>query len=208
MEQSKKECILHAAARAFARFGFKKASVEEIAKDAGVAKGTVYLACDTKEDLFYQAVHREVRAWSAEIAKLIDPRRPADQLLVEIAQAGLEYMERRPLVRELLFGQHHLVLPEWSDRLDELRGLGRVNCAEVLKLGVKQGLFRADLDLDEVSLILQDFMIATHLFHDRGPDKRERLARRLATGFDMLMNGIHAARRKEDAAKTQARAQV
>src|SRR3954453_6884769 len=98
MEQSKKECILLAAARAFARFGFKKASVEEIAKDAGVAKGTVYLACDTKEDLFYQAVHREVRDWSAEIAKLIDVRRPADALLIEIAQAGLEYMNRRPLV--------------------------------------------------------------------------------------------------------------
>src|SRR5262249_13588476 len=128
MEQSKKECILVAAARAFARFGFKKASVEEIAKDAGVAKGTVYLACDTKEDLFYQAIHREMRAWSAEIAKLIDPRRPADQLLVECARAGLEYMHQRPLVRELLFGQHHLILPEWSERLDELRELGRPNC--------------------------------------------------------------------------------
>jgi AcrR family transcriptional regulator len=190
VEQSKKDCILQAAAKAFARFGFKKAAVEEIAKDAGVAKGTVYLACDTKEDLFYQAVHREVRTWSAEIAKLIDPRKPADQLLVEIARAGFQYMNQRPLVRELLFGQHHVVLPEWSERLDELRALGRINCTEVLKLGVKQGVFRADLDIDEVSLILQDFMLATHFFHDRGPDKEERLARRLATGFEMLMHGI------------------
>src|SRR5436309_9537924 len=98
MERDKKECILSAAVRAFARFGFKKTSVEEIAKDAGVAKGTVYLACDTKEDLFYQAVHREVRDWSAEIAKLIDPRLRADQLLIDIARAGIEYMNRRPLV--------------------------------------------------------------------------------------------------------------
>lgn len=192
MDQSKKECILQAAARAFARFGFKKAAVEEIAKDAGVAKGTVYLACDTKEDLFYQAVHREVRNWSAEIAKLIDPRKPADQLLVETARAGFEYMHQRPLVRELLFGQHHLVLPEWTERLDELRALGRINCTEVLKLGVKQGIFRADLEVDEVSLILQDFMLATHFFHDRGPDKEAKLARRLATGFEMLMHGIRA----------------
>jgi AcrR family transcriptional regulator len=203
MEQSKKQCILEAAARAFARFGFKKTSVEEIAKDAGVAKGTVYLACDTKEDLFYQAVHREVRDWAAEIAKLIDPRQAADQLLVEIARAGLEYMHRRPLVRELLFGQHHIVLPEWSERLDELRALGRTNCTEVLRLGVKQGVFRADLDLDEVSRILQDFMIATHLFYDRGVDKDERLARRLATGFDMLMHGIRQGKPKHDDAPTE-----
>ena len=200
MEQAKKECILTAAARAFARFGFKKTSVEEIAKDAGVAKGTVYLACDTKEDLFYQAVHREVRAWSAEIAKLIDPRRAADQLLIECARAGLEYMQKRPLVRELLFGQHHIILPEWSQRLDELRELGRQNCTEVLRLGARQGVFRGDLDLEEVSKILQDFMIATYLFHDRGVDRDERLERRLQTGFDMLMHGIRRAARQEDAA--------
>jgi AcrR family transcriptional regulator len=206
MEQAKKECILVAAARAFARFGFKKASVEEIAKEAGVAKGTVYLACDTKEDLFYQAVHREVRDWSAEIAKLIDPRRPAHELLVEIARAGIDYMNRRPLVRELLFGQHHMILPEWGERLDELRALGRINCTEVLRLGVKQGIFRADLELDEVSLILQDFMIATHLFHDRGPDKEERLARRLATGIEMLMNGIRSALPLETSKEKQVRA--
>src|SRR4030095_2456223 len=102
MERDKKECILSAAARAFARFGFKKTSVDQIAKDAGVAKGTVYLAADTKEDLFYQAVHREVRAWVAETAKVIDPRVPADQLLLLVSQRGFEYLEERPLVRDLL----------------------------------------------------------------------------------------------------------
>jgi AcrR family transcriptional regulator len=198
MEQAKKDCILVAAAKAFARFGFKKASVEEIAKDAGVAKGTVYLACDTKEDLFYQAVHREVRAWSAEIARLIDPRVPADDLLVRCAGAGLQYMRDRPLVKELLFGQHHLILPEWGERLDELRELGRANCIEVLKLGIRQKSFRDDLDVDEVSKIIQDVLIATYLFHDRGVDREEKLARRLTTGMELLMNGLRAPRKDKD----------
>jgi len=99
VEQSKKDCILGAAARAFSRFGFKKTSVEEIAKSVGVAKGTVYLAAETKEDLFYQSVHREVRAWTAEMEKHVDPRVPADQLLANCAQAGLTYLNQKPLVR-------------------------------------------------------------------------------------------------------------
>ena len=66
MEQAKKDCILLEAARAFARFGFKKTSIDEVARAAGVAKGTVYLACDSKEDLFYQVLHRETRSWAAE----------------------------------------------------------------------------------------------------------------------------------------------
>src|SRR5258707_3196381 len=112
MEREKKECILSAATRLFARFGFKKTSVDQIAKDAGVAKGTVYLAADTKEDLFYQSVHREVRAWSSELSRLVDPRTPADQLLAQCAQTRLQYLNPRPLVRELLFGRYHLIVPQ------------------------------------------------------------------------------------------------
>jgi hypothetical protein len=100
-----------------------------------------------------------------------------------------------------------MILPEWHERLDELRALGRINSSEVLKLGVRQGLFRADLDLEEIATILQDFMIATHLFHDHGPEKQERIARRIATGFEMLMNGIRSRVVKEDGkSKEQVRA--
>jgi AcrR family transcriptional regulator len=190
MERDKKECILGAAARAFARFGFKKTSVEEIAKDAGVAKGTVYLAADTKEDLFYQAVHREVRAYTAEIAKLIDPRVPADQLLIICIRAGLSYLDERPLVRDLIFGNHHLTMPDWADRLDELRQLGRANVLELLRLGMKQGIFRDDLDVDEVAKIFEDVAIATHVFHYRGPDRQEKLERRLKVAYELCMNGL------------------
>jgi AcrR family transcriptional regulator len=195
MEQAKKECILKSAARAFARFGFKKASVEEIAKDAGVAKGTVYLAAETKEDLFYQTIHREVRAWTAELSKLIDPRVPADQLLGQCSVAALRYLNDRPLVRDLLYGSYHLVMPEWSEQLDELRELGRANTLEILRLGVKQGVFRADLELDEVAKIIQDVGIATYLFHNRGVDRDARLQRRMTTAFEMLMNGMCAKRK-------------
>jgi AcrR family transcriptional regulator len=192
MEQHKKECILGAAARLFARFGFKKASIDEIAKQAGVAKGTVYLAAETKEDLFYQAVHREVRAWTAELSRLIDPRTPAEELLQKCAQAGLTYLNQKPLVRELLFGSYHMMLPEWRERLDQLRELGRSNLLEILRLGVKQGRFRDDLDLEEVAKIIQDVMIATYLFYDRGMDRDERLQKRIAVAFEMLMGGMRA----------------
>jgi AcrR family transcriptional regulator len=192
VERAKKECILTAAARAFARFGFKKTSIEEIAKDAGVAKGTIYLACDTKEDLFYQAVHREVRAWNAEVAKLIDPRAPADELLIACAEASYRYLEARPLVKDLLFGHHHLVLPEWADRLDELRALGRANIIELLRLGVKQGRLRADLDIEEVAMILEDLMVSTYLFHLRGDDLEQRMMKRMTTAFEIVFNGMRS----------------
>src|SRR2546428_10128897 len=127
MEQAKKDCILLEAARAFSRFGFKKTSVDEIAKAAGVAKGTIYLAVDSKEDLFYQALHREVREWVAEVSKLIDPRKPADELLVEMAVFGVQKLEKSPLVPDPLLAQAKEVLPMRATQVAELTGLGRLD---------------------------------------------------------------------------------
>ena len=149
MQLAKKESILVEAARAFARFGFKKTSVDEIAKAAGVAKGTIYLAADSKEDLFYQALHREVREWVAELSKLIDPRQPAD----------------------------------------ELRGLGTQNVIEVLRLGIKQGIFRGDLDVERVARTLQDMQVAGYLFHG-GRGLGEELLMQFNAGLDLVLNGL------------------
>src|SRR6185503_4523020 len=105
MEQAKKECILTAAARAFSRFGFKKTSVDEIAKHAGVAKGTVYLAAESKEDLFYQAVHRELREYIAACAKLLDPRQVAHELVQTMVRGSFLLLEQYPLVKGLMLGE-------------------------------------------------------------------------------------------------------
>ena len=191
MEQAKKDCILVEAARSFSRWGFKKTSVDEIAKAAGVAKGTIYLAAESKEDLFYQALHREVRQWVGEVSQLIDPRRPADELLGEMALFGFQKLETSPLVHDLLTGKTRELLPMWSDRFDELRSLGRQNVVEVLKLGIKQGRFRGGLDVERVAQTLQDMQIAGYLFHG-GRGVTEELMARYAAGLDLVLNGLRA----------------
>ena len=190
MDKTKKDCILLEAARAFARFGFKKASVDDIAKAAKVAKGTVYLACVSKEDLFYQVLHREVVAWVSEVAKLIDPRIRADEILARMSQAGLAYLDAHPLVQDLLFGKTSELMPAWSDRFDELRVLGTGHVVEVLRLGGRQGIFRTDLDVESVASLLQDLQLTTYLFHSRGADKEARVLRRGVAGLDLVLNGI------------------
>ena len=189
MELAKKECILIEAARAFSRLGFKKTSVDEIARAAGVAKGTIYLAAESKEDLFYQALHREVRQWVAEVSKLIDPREPADALLGKMALFGFQKLETSPLVHDLLTGKTRELLPLWQDRFDGLRGLGRQNVVEVIRLGIQQKLFRKDLDVERVSQTLQDMQIAGYLFHG-GRGLTEELMSQYAAGLDLVLNGL------------------
>ena len=50
--------IVEAAEEVFAARGFAAATLDEVARKAGVAKGTLYLYFDTKEDLFRAVVRR------------------------------------------------------------------------------------------------------------------------------------------------------
>lgn len=203
VDAAKKDCILLEAARAFARFGFKKASIDDIAQSAGVGKGTVYLAADSKEDLFYQVLHREMRAWQAECAKLIDPRAPAEELLTKLLGTSVEYLDKHPLVLDLLLGETHRTLPTWTERFAELREIGRANLVEVLRIGVRQRAFRQDLEIDTAASLLQDLHFAAY----RAPGARtphKDLEHRARVGLDLVLNGLRT--RHEAHAQAHARA--
>src|SRR5258707_13413797 len=48
----KQDRILDAAQRLFVRYGVKRTSVDDIVREAGIAKGTLYLYYDSKNALF------------------------------------------------------------------------------------------------------------------------------------------------------------
>src|SRR5580692_12718665 len=52
--------VVEAARRIFARVGYPAANVEEIAKEAGMAKGTIYLYFKSKEEVFAAVLARDL----------------------------------------------------------------------------------------------------------------------------------------------------
>jgi len=64
--------LLDAAARLFARFGFDKTSIDDIARAAGVSKGAVYLHWPSKFSLFEAVLIRQGLALLDEIITRLD----------------------------------------------------------------------------------------------------------------------------------------
>lgn len=188
---SKRECVLIEAAKIFARFGFKKTSIDDIAKEAGVGKGTVYLAAESKEELFYQVLHREVRHWQAACAKVIDPRVPADELLLRLYGEAQRHLASNNLVRDLFRGEMVRMLPKWAGRFDELRAIGKTNVVEVLRIGIRQGVFRDDLDVETVASLLQDFHLAGLVLRPFAMSEADA-AKRALVGIDVILRGLRA----------------
>ena len=92
-DSSKRRQILDGARKVFMDLGFDGASMNEIARSAGVSKGTLYVYFADKNRLFEAIVETE----ALEKGKLIynlDPRRDAETTLREFGRAYIESMCR------------------------------------------------------------------------------------------------------------------
>ncbi len=74
-ESAKRKQILDGAQRIFFGSGFDAASMGEIAREAGVSKGTLYVYFDSKEALFAALIEESKRA-TAERTVVLDPGDP------------------------------------------------------------------------------------------------------------------------------------
>lgn len=72
-----RDAILDAADRRLARFGYKKMTVDELASDAGIGKGTVYLHFTSKEEVVLSHVDRLVDRLCAQLEEIAQNGEPA-----------------------------------------------------------------------------------------------------------------------------------
>ena len=74
-EAERMERVLDAAAELLVRWGYRRVTVEDVARQAGVGKGTVYLHVRTKDALFLTVLLRAQRRLFADLADrmVVDP---------------------------------------------------------------------------------------------------------------------------------------
>ncbi len=80
MKETKK-IIVEVAKRLFSKFGLRKTTVDEIAKEARIGKGTIYHYYVSKEEIFLDVVNSEVRALKGGITSAVESAAGADEKL-------------------------------------------------------------------------------------------------------------------------------
>ena len=92
--------ILDAAVTLLLRWGYGRVTMDDIALEAAVGTGTIYLHWKTKEALFESVLLRELHALWGELAQRIREA-PSDVLLHRCLPALLRAVKERPLARAL-----------------------------------------------------------------------------------------------------------
>lgn len=79
------EHIIQAAEELFARYGYERTSIEDIAKHLGIGKGSVYLDFRTKEDILFTILERHAQFLMGRVKEKLDAKdRSALEILSEI----------------------------------------------------------------------------------------------------------------------------
>lgn len=94
----KRERILEAADALFVAHGYRKASVDDIAGAAGVAKGTVYLYYSNKAELLLHVIARQKRQYLERLAPAFDLSVSPAQRLRRLIRLAIQVGHELPLV--------------------------------------------------------------------------------------------------------------
>src|SRR5690606_8697825 len=138
----KRARILEAAARVFASKGFFSSTVAEVAREAGVADGTIYLYFRSKDDLLLRLVEARMealcRAMEAALASIEDPR----ERRAAFIRYHLEMVETSPLEAQVLIVELRQSGAERKRALAELMRPYLALLSSILEEGIARGAMR------------------------------------------------------------------
>ena len=141
----KREAILRAAVKVFARKGFFNSKVSDIAREAGIADGTVYLYFKSKDEILHSVFDRAMEEFIAEGKREIDGISEPDKKLQKIARL---HLERLSADRDLAI-VFQVELRGSTKFMEEFSGGGFAEYLDIIRQtiaeGQQQGVFRKDL---------------------------------------------------------------
>lgn len=187
--------VLAAANRCFGRFGFRKTSVDLIAREADVSKALVFAFFGDKDGLYEAVIEHTLTSWTGfaehQAARFHD--RP-DQELESLYRGSFEFVTHSPMIR-VLMNRRDRDIQERGRSLPRVVRDWRARFAEVLQRGITQGVFRPDVDCRMTARVLHDiqhFYLEQML--DPGPDGFD--SAKMEAALDLLLRGLIAKPRK------------
>ena len=141
--------ILEAAIKVFAEQGFFRSTISQIAKEAGVADGTIYLYFKNKDDILLQFYSSKTRKIFDKFREAVNNSDNSGEKFRNLVRCHLrEFQRDRNMavvyMAEARKGQH------LDSMLDELTKMYLDLVGEVVEQGQAEGQFRKDLYLSLV----------------------------------------------------------
>jgi AcrR family transcriptional regulator len=138
-----RESILVASKELFSRLGFKKTAVDDIARKAQVAKGTIYNYFRSKEEIYRDVLQKEGKTLIVKIREAMRDQKTPQLKLREMIIAKIKYYKELSLLYEISRQRAEDLLPVVKKELAEIDRQELNVIKEILEEGVSSSVFQA-----------------------------------------------------------------
>lgn len=168
-ESYKRQSIQEAVIRLICREGLKSVTMERVAQEVGIAKGTVYLHYRDKQELLDEVKSSAVAPMMKTVEDILRGDGAPDIRLRAFALAYLQYFdEHRDLFRVLIYEREVVRVQGSRYQSDRYRRLIEAT-ARVIGEAVREGVFR-EVDPHNVAAMFLESMFALMNQRLRGDD--------------------------------------
>ncbi len=153
-KNNKKELIINAAIKVFADKGFYTANVADVAKEAGVADGTIYLYFKNKDDLLISLFETKMEEILLRFSSLLNSNQSAEEKLRQFIHLYFQMIEEDQNLAEVFqveLRQSSKFLKDYHNQkfIDFLNLIG-----DILHQGQSDGQFKTDISIHTMKLII------------------------------------------------------
>ena len=149
-----RERIVTAARRRFETYGYRRTSIAEIARDAGIAVGTVYRYFAGKEAVFLAVVEDMNQRWLAESRRALEGPGTAPDRLQRLGAASIQFAADNALITAIAMRDTDIVFAPLLERVHEdMQRRNVAMIADVVRDGIREGTF-CDVDPERAAYVL------------------------------------------------------
>jgi len=148
------EKIYSAALAVFAEYGYKKATLEDIAGRMGMTKGNLYVYSKNKEDLYRQTVSNALLKWQAMVRRRVERESDVKQQFLVMCYKAVEYLSKNDHLRQILVRDPD-IFPMFPiiDPYQKINQASVEMIKRILVRGMREGRFR-EVDPEKTSEII------------------------------------------------------
>ncbi|MFZ5633554.1 MAG: TetR/AcrR family transcriptional regulator [Bacillota bacterium] len=144
-EHHKRSSIFDAAMAVFSEKGFEKATVDEIAERAGIAKGTIYNNYGSKKNLFLSLIEEGIERLETAVKKEIARRNNILTQLEAVITVQLQFFEEYKNYCKVLLSEVWGQDTRWKEKAERIRSGYLSIIRDLIEAGKSQGLINEAL---------------------------------------------------------------
>lgn len=181
--------LLGEARSIFARFGYNKTTVDDIAKAAGKGKSTFYYYFSSKEEIFKGVIEKEANLFRAKLIESISIKAsPIDKIKNYILTRLLSFKELVNLFTAISSGEMDQI-----SFIDDIRKKYEQEQVNIIKMVLLESINNEEVNVDDIDLVTEAMAVILkgleyHLMFK--PDEILEVESKVDKVLDLVFRGI------------------